>query len=180
MGGFTFTIRRVSPLIDFDPDRMPQIFSAGMSRRKVNDDKEKKLHETEVRRILDDMAAVIEAGVVEPVLVPVGKGEKKGREDGITVDDIMRFDDVAHGLYTEIISLSLSKFRGWRGVVEVARNKALMIDAIAKRYGQRPSEVAMPEASPAEAQMFDAFVAGEGLKAEADSQKEVIARMKRG
>ena len=178
VGAFTFTIRRLSPLLDFEPDRMPQIFSAGVSRRKVREDKPKA--EAEVERILEDMAVVIEAGVVDPVVVPVGKGEKKGREDGITVDDLMRYDDVAGKLYTEIIAWSMTKYRGWRGAVEVSRNKAIMLDAIAKRYGQRPSDIALPDGSDAEKQMLDAFVAGQGAQAESDAHKEAMARVKRG
>jgi hypothetical protein len=177
VGGYTFTIRRVSPLLDFEPDRMPQIFSATVSRRKVREDKTPDISET--RRIIEDMVAVIEAGVVKPALVRSGKGAARGAEDGITAEDIIRWEDIGVQLYQEIIAHSLSKYRGWRGMVEVSRNKAVLIDAVAKRYGQRPSDVVLPDGSEAEREMFDAFAAGEGFRAEAEASKKQVEKLKR-
>lgn len=177
VGGYTFTIRRVSPLLDFEPERMPQIFSAAVTRRKVREDKPQDVSET--RRIIEDMVAIIEAGVVAPRLVKVGSGAKRGAEDGITAEDIVRWEDIGAQLYQEIIAWSLGKYRGWRGLVELSRNKAVLIDAVAKRYGQRPSDIALPDGSPAEREMFDAFAAGEGFRAEAEASKKQMENLKR-
>ena len=53
-----------------------------------------------------------EAGLVEPELVPIGIGEFRGKEAGITVEDIFRDEQTGIKLYWEIIQHSLLRFRG--------------------------------------------------------------------
>lgn len=113
IGGYDFVIRRINPLLDFRPDNVPQVFASFVSRRKRSQDQVQP--ESQTRKALDDMAAVIEAGVVSPRLVPVGEKEKRGIEDGITVEDLLRWSDVRDELYVAIIAWSLSLFRGVKG-----------------------------------------------------------------
>ena len=100
--GSKYVIRKVNPLLDFNESGMPQIFAHFVSRRKAE-------KADDPRRHLKDLYSVLEAGVVFPALVPDGK-------DGITARDIFR--DMDHGmrLYWEIITHSMNKFKGLRGI----------------------------------------------------------------
>lgn len=95
LSGATYTIRRLS--------RMPALFSAEAAAR------------LRPASHVAEMIPVITAGLVSPVLVPAGKGEAKGREDGITVEDLFR--DPSHGLalFREIMIHSLNPFSGLKG-----------------------------------------------------------------
>jgi len=68
----------------------------------------------------------VQAGLVKPELVPVGKGDQRGKEDGITVDDIFRDEDLAIKLYIEILAHSLNRFKGMRGLFFSIRIKHLL------------------------------------------------------
>lgn len=114
-----FIIRKLNPLLDFTADRMPQIFTTFVSRRPI--DPEKITAEAKAR-LEEDLRAVLERGVVKPEIVPIGKGEKRGKEAGITADDLLR-DDTGVKLYMEIITHSLNRFRGLRGVFFSIRTK---------------------------------------------------------
>lgn len=113
VNGLPFTIRRVNPLLDFSADNMPQIFSAFVSKRKAEAPQPTP---QEMQKARQQMASVLEAGIVLPELIPVGKGDRRGREEGITTDDIMRDEDTAARLYLEIMLHSLNRFRGLKGV----------------------------------------------------------------
>jgi hypothetical protein len=114
VGTGVYTIRRINPLLDFRSDNMPTIFSAYASARKV--DPVKAAAAVDHKKAVEEMMAVVRAGVVEPVLVEVGKGDKRGREDGVTVEDIFR--DAQHGLelYLAIMDHTLNRFTGLRKV----------------------------------------------------------------
>ena len=113
VNGLPFTIRRVNPLLDFNSENMPQIFSSFVSKRKGEAPPPTT---AELSKIRQQVANVLEAGIVTPELVPVGKNEKRGKEDGITVEDIMRDEDTATRLYIEIITHTLNRFRGLKSV----------------------------------------------------------------
>lgn len=175
LGPYSFTIRRINPFLDFEPDRMPQIFA--LPRRKPERE-DAPVKPAEARRMIEDMVAVLEAGVVSPRLVPVGRGSKKANEEGITAEDLLRWDDIGALLYTEIIAWSLVKYRGVRGSIQMSAQKAAMLDLMAKRYGMRPSDIAFAvgEASEAEKQMLDVYAASHGAEAE----KKAASEAKRG
>jgi hypothetical protein len=108
VNGWSFTIRKLNPLLDFPGDRMPQIFTdVGQSRKPMP---EKPVQGTE-QKLLDDFRLVISKGVVSPRIA--SKDDGKGE---ITVDDIMRDGDTAPKLYLDILGHSLDLFKGMRGL----------------------------------------------------------------
>lgn len=108
--GFKFVIRKLNPLLDFEIDQMPQIFSDYIMTRQPA--------KTEVglQRAYNDMKMIVEKGIVEPEIVPVGKGDKRGTEEGVTIEDVFRDEAIGIKLYIEIIAHSLNQFRGLRGL----------------------------------------------------------------
>jgi len=112
--GKRFVIRRVSPLVDFPPDRIPQIFQSYAPVKKP--DLAKIAPELEAKRVRNDITAMLNAGVVEPKLVQPKPGSEKGHESGITAEDLMRDHGVAEELYIEILTHSLNRFKGIKGV----------------------------------------------------------------
>lgn len=127
--GHRFVIRKVNPLIDFREDNMPQIFAHSLPRRKQPAEPAPGSAEKALKRVADDMRAMILAGLVEPELVAAGNGDKRGQEDGITVEDILRQEDTATRLYWEIIAHSLNKFRGLKGVFFSLRLRYALLTA---------------------------------------------------
>lgn len=113
VNGFGFTIRKINPLLDFSVDKMPQIFTDFHSRRQRKEADQDAA--AQARKAQADMYSIIEAGLVEPQLVKVGAGEDRGKEDGITVEDLFRDGDTGPKLYFEILAHSLNRFRGLRG-----------------------------------------------------------------
>lgn len=105
VNGLRFTIRKLNPLIDFESSKMPQIFTMFQSRRKTPQDQE-----VNQERVLKDMMAIVEAGLIKPELVPVAK-----TNEGVTVEDLFRDMDTGVKLYWEILAHSLNRFRGIRG-----------------------------------------------------------------
>lgn len=100
--GMRFVIRRLTPLADFDGDRMPQIFTE-TTRSKPQD-----LSVPAVaKRLREDMQAVIQAGVVDPPLAGPGK-------PGLNVDDMFRDPEVANKLYILILEHSLLRLKPWQ------------------------------------------------------------------
>ena len=122
IGGFGFTIRKLNPLLDFPPDRMPQVFAASY---RENPGKPKKPVENEARRMVDDMMATIEAGVVEPKLTPLKA--KNTPPNSITAKDIIYQQDVGARLYVEIVAHSLNRYRGFRGAVFLALTRRVLL-----------------------------------------------------
>lgn len=104
-----YKIRRLNPLLDFGASNIPQIFASFHSRRKTEDVADNK-------KVIRDMMTVVEVGLVSPELVPVGKDEKRGKEEGITVEDLFRDSSTGPQLYIEIVTHSLNRFKGIRGI----------------------------------------------------------------
>lgn len=126
--GWKFIIKKINPLIDFPDGRMPQLFSAFISKRKTEDPKD--VPEAVIKRIEEDMKVMIEAGLIEPKLVARGKGN-----EGITVDDIFRDAEVANKLYWEIFMHSLNRFRGIRGFFMSIRIRYLLYTLLRRSSG---------------------------------------------
>lgn len=103
ISGMKFVIRKLNPLVDFPSDKMPQIFTTFISKRKA--DPEQQVNEAVLRKNQEDMKAVIIAGVVKPEI------PKK-----VTIEDILADSMLALKLYTEIIIHSLNMFRGIKGL----------------------------------------------------------------
>lgn len=119
VNGGTYVIRKVNPLMDFSMENMPQIFSSFQSRRKRPDAPDV----SDSAKALRDMYAMVQAGVVEPELVPVGKGDQRGKEEGITVEDLFRDSSTGPQLYWEILAHSLNRYKGLRGAYFLARTR---------------------------------------------------------
>lgn len=111
--GVKFTIRRVNPLMDFPSDKLPQLFTE-ITTRRSQDLKTFSPQQMEIFR--DQMLAYVQAGVVEPALVASGRGDARGKEDGITAEDLFRDPDMGMRLYFEIVHNSLNVFTGFKGV----------------------------------------------------------------
>lgn len=107
--GQKFKIRRLNPLLDFDFNKIPQIFSASFGFKSPTIEQ---TSEAAIRHIHEDMLSVVAAGVVEPKLVSIGKGEDKGAESGITIQDLFRIPEIGHSLYLAILEHSLIRLRG--------------------------------------------------------------------
>jgi hypothetical protein len=105
-----FIIRRINPVMDFELEHMPQIFTAFQSRR--NTEKSP----VSEKNLVEQMMRVVEAGLVEPELTPIGKGKEKGKEAGITIEDIFRDQELGFKLFTEIMLHSLNQFSGLKKV----------------------------------------------------------------
>lgn len=132
--GMRFTIKRINPLIDFPVDRIPQIFTDYMSRRKG----EVPPTASDLAKMQQETYAVIEAAVIEPILVPIGQGEAHGRENGITVEDLFRDPEIGFKLYSEIINHSLLRFRGLKGLFFSIKAKYLAYIQWRKSLGKHP------------------------------------------
>lgn len=114
VNGMSFTIRKLNPLLDFPPERMPQIFTEYLSKRPI--DYNHVPTQQEILKIQGDMKSIIMAGVLYPALVPIGVGDMKGKENGITVDDLFRDPMMGYKLYMSILSHSLNFFHGLKGL----------------------------------------------------------------
>ena len=113
--GQVFVIRRLNPLLDFNPSSMPQIFSSFQSRR------EPSKGPADEARALRDMMSIVEAGTVgiqagTELLELSPKPQKGGQAQGITVEDVFRDQAVGAKLYWEILLHSLDRFRGIKKV----------------------------------------------------------------
>ena len=147
INGHCFKIKRINPLTDFTADRMPQIFASSYYQKpKLEGEKP---HAEYVKRVMRDMMAVVEAGLVEPDLVPIGQGEKKGKEPGITVEDIARDEDTFTKLYWEIWLHSLNKFRGFKNFFFNLRLRYWLWTALRGATGKNPQpSLGLKEVSP--------------------------------
>lgn len=112
--GMKFVIRRVNPLLDFPADKMPQIFEEAHLRRPA--DTAKPLTAAQIENMRSQVLSYIRAGVIDPPLVPLGTGDRRGKEDGITADDLFRDPDMGMRLYFEILHNSLNVFSGLQSV----------------------------------------------------------------
>lgn len=107
--GHKFVIRKINPVIDFPSENMPQIFTALNGRRDISKAIDPKV-------MLSQMMMITEAALIYPELVPVGKGEKNGKEAGITIEDIFRDQDVGTRLFSEVMIHALDRFKGLKSL----------------------------------------------------------------
>ena len=141
MGGLNFTIRKVNPLIHFSYDKIPQIFSQYSTKRRPDIDL---TNPAVIAKTFEDMKSVVAAGLVKPELVPVGKGELKGKEGGITIDDIFIDEETGVKLYLEIIAHSLNKFKGLKAVFFSIKIRRLLFTEWRKRLASYPTKSPSP------------------------------------
>jgi len=140
--GTKFVIKKLNPLIDFGADNMPQIFTDFITRRRSEPDQANTVEQ--VQRFQRDMYAVIEAGVVEPKLVPVGTGDARGRENGITVEDLFRNPNLGTRLYALILDHSLNRFRGLKRLFFSIKTKYLAFMLLQKSMAKPPFKSSSP------------------------------------
>ena len=131
--GSKFTIRKINPILDFEATDMPQIFTSFISMR--NTDKSP----YDNTAIMRQMMRVVSAGLVTPELVSIGAGEKRGREAGITVEDIFRDEECGVKLFQEIMFHSLNKYKGLKGVFFSLKTKLKYYTALAKLTASVPA-----------------------------------------
>lgn len=110
INGMRFKIRRINPFVDFPLDQMPTIFTDFVSRHESNTD------QVMIQKVQKDMQIIISKAVLEPILVPIGKDDKRGKEDGITTEDFFRDPDLGYKLYNAIMQHSLNRFSGLKGL----------------------------------------------------------------
>lgn len=117
--GMRFVIKRLNPFLDFPIETMPTIFTDFYSRHKETPS----LDAVQVKKIQEDMQRVVASAVIEPNLIPIGTGDKKGREPGITAEDLFRDPDLGYKLYNTIMAHSLRQFGGLKGLFFYLRAK---------------------------------------------------------
>ena len=105
VNGHKFKIKKINPLLDFDSDSIPQIFTYYQNLR-PKPKEQNDLSPKTLKKCLEDMKTLVKIGVVEPRICP----------EIITIDDIFRWGDTGQKLYIEILSHSLNQFRGLKGV----------------------------------------------------------------
>lgn len=105
VNGHKFRIKKINPFLDFEADKIPQIFTYFQKARKGAPDPAHITPEM-IRRNIEDMKATVKAAVVWPELGPTI----------LTVDDIFRWGDTGAKLYLAIVAHSLNQFRGLKGV----------------------------------------------------------------
>lgn len=97
-------------MLDFPSDKLPALFT---DNPWANDPKKQIPPSPDsVKKIQQMMYMYIEAGVVEPKLLPVGKGDDRGKEDGITVEDLFRNPNLGSKLFNEIVFHSIGREGG--------------------------------------------------------------------
>ena len=122
--GGKYVIRKINPLLDFSYDKIPQIFSIYQTKRPAVNTQP---HLSQLQKNLEDMKAMVNIGLVEPKLVAIGKGDKLDREDGITVNDLFRDMELGTRLYLEILTHSLNRFTGLKGLFFSIRTRHLLL-----------------------------------------------------
>lgn len=113
ISGMKFVIQKLNPLVDFTADKMPQIYTAYISRRKPNP--EQQVSEATLRKSNEDIKNIISAGLVPDKI-----------DQDINIEDIMSDSYLALKLYTEILAHSLNMYKGLRGLFFSAKIKRLL------------------------------------------------------
>lgn len=132
VNGFRYVIRRLNPLLDLPSDSIPQLFADHQSRRKQEPSQDPSPEA--MKKMQESMYAVVRAGLAEPKLVAVGKGEDRGHESGITIDDLFR-DDTGAQLYWAILLHSMNRFAGLRGIFFSIAQRFRLYTLFAKNMG---------------------------------------------
>lgn len=99
VGEMTYTIRQVQTA-DFAPGRVPLYITNPAA-----------LRTQPLSRLQREQMQIVAAGVVEPRLVPNGMGRARGREAGVTVEELFRDPEHAHDLFVEIVAHSVTPYR---------------------------------------------------------------------
>lgn len=127
INGWKFTIRRLNPILDFPPDRMPKLFGEFVSvRRPVLGS----VVQMDEKQSMEDLKLTIAKGTVSPA---IGLTDKDKAD--FTADDLLRDGDTAVKLYIEIMTHSLNMLRGLRGVFFCLRIRHLLYTALRKNTG---------------------------------------------
>jgi len=137
INGMKFVIKRVNPLMDFPSDKVPQLFTDSPGLKSI--DLSKSFTPLQVENIRQTVLAYIQAGVVEPRLVPIGKGDIRGKEAGITSEDLFRDPSMGLKLYFEILDNSLNVFSGLKGLFFSIKRKLWL--SISLRLGMGASQL---------------------------------------
>lgn len=132
INGVTFTIKKLNPLLDFPPDRMPQFFSYYLKRKPVKEPEA--LSVEQLRKGLDEMKLVVETGIVAM------------KPEGFAINDLFRWGDTGSRLYLEILAHSLNHFRGLKGVFFSIRIKRLLFTSWQKLMDENQSKSSSPTA----------------------------------
>ena len=139
--GDRYVIRKINPLLDFSYDTMPQIFSSFISKRPVT---ETVPHPSQIQKAMKEMKLIVQVGLVNPKLVPVGKGEKYRQEDGITIDDLFVDTELGTRLYLEILAHSLNQFKGLKGLFFSLRTRHSLFTEWRKNMANDPLKSCSP------------------------------------
>lgn len=127
VNGMKFTIRRLNPLVDFPTDKIPQIFTSFKTRRPdVASDSPESL-----RRAQEDMYNTLRAGLVDPPLV------QEEAKEGMKASDLFRDPTMGPKLFIEIVSHSLTVFRGLKGLFFFHKTKYWLWTLWLKDMGER-------------------------------------------
>lgn len=102
-GGFVFTIRRINPLLDLPPDKIPQMFTSFQSVRPAPE-KQREPKPEEMKRSVELMKAVLKAGVIDV------------RDGHIAAEDLFVDPEIGIKLYWEVLLHSQNRFRGIKKV----------------------------------------------------------------
>lgn len=137
--GMRFLIKKINPFLDFAPEDMPQIFTDYLSLRKPSDP-----NTVDLIKAQKDIYKIIEASVVQPSLVPIGAGDKKGKEDGITVEDLFRDPEMGYKLYNEILIHSLNRFKGLKSLFFSIKMRYMQFTARQKSMAELQSKSSSP------------------------------------
>lgn len=113
LGGAVYTIRKINPMVDFPPDKMPSIFTSHQSARKVDP---ARAVEANAKKGLEDMMAIVKAGLVSPNV--------SDPKSDVTVADIFRVPEHGAELYLAILDHTLNRFTGLRKVFFSRRIRA--------------------------------------------------------
>lgn len=135
VNGIEFTIRKLNPLLDFEADEMPALFTDFVSRRKGDPDKAAETPYETAKKSLKDIQLVLKAGIVEPKIVET---KSESNPEAIRLDDICANMDTAFNLYVEILTHSLNRFKGVRGLFFSARTRLSLYTAFRKNLAARP------------------------------------------
>lgn len=106
LGGMTFIIQKINPLIDIQSKELPMIFThidpSNVRMRKL-------IEKVNLKDQIKYMAPVIKAGVVEPPIM-------ENPNDGFTVEDFFVDPLIGYRLWEIILNHSLNRFKGIKGV----------------------------------------------------------------
>lgn len=120
---FKFLIKKINPILDFPPDKIPELFTDFISHRKTG--QEKAFTEQQLKKVYESMYAVIEAGLYSPILVKPEK-DNSFHEKGLTIKDLFIDEEIGYKLYIEIMAHSLNRFKGIVGSFFLRKLKRLL------------------------------------------------------